>query len=442
MSDEADSSSREVPRLVEHLFRHEAGRIVATLTRIFGFGNLELAEDLVQEALLKALQVWSYGEIPHNPAAWITQVAKNQALDLIRRESHFRSKEAEIVRWMERTSLDPAGLETLFPDQEIQDDQLRMMFTCCHPLLPPESQVALTLKTLCGFSIPEVSRALLTSEAALAKKLVRARQRIRDANVPFEIPTGQELPPRLESVLQALYLLFNEGYKASDGESLVREELCREAIRLTEILVRHPAGNQPKTHALLALMLLAAARLSTRVDAEGNLLLLKDQDRSGWDRATIARGLYHLTQAAAGDEVSEYHLQAGIAACHCTARDYESTNWSQILALYDRLVEIDDSPVIALNRAIAVAYTRGVREGIAAVGRIPDRRKIESYYLLYAVLAEFHWQLEEYQAAAANYRRALELTTIEPERSFLARKLLNSTRHVRDASDGLDPARS
>jgi RNA polymerase sigma factor (sigma-70 family) len=413
----------EVPHLVEHLFRHEAGKIVATLTRIFGLRNLELAEDLVQEALLRALQVWSYGEIPHNPAAWIMQVAKNRALDLLRRESFLKSKEPEIVGWLEQQTPDPASFDSLFLDHEIQDDQLRMMFACCHPILSPESQVALTLKTLCGFSVIEISRAFLTSEAALAKKLVRARQKIREANIPFEIPVGVALPPRLDSVLQALYLLFNEGYKASDGENLVREELCQEAIRLTGLLAEHPVGDRPKTHALLALMLMAAARLSTRIDGEGNILLLKEQDRSDWDRELIVQGLLHLTQAAAGEEVSEYHLQAGIAACHCTATDYLSTDWGRILSLYDQLIAINHSPVIALNRAIAIAQVYGPQAGIEAVAQIPNQEKIESYYLLYAVLAELHAQLENYPAAINNYRRALELSTTEPERSFLAGKL-------------------
>jgi RNA polymerase sigma factor (sigma-70 family) len=416
----------EVPPLVEHLFRHEAGKIVAILTRIFGLGNLELAEDLVQEALLRALQVWSYGEIPRNPAAWLMQVAKNLALDHLRRAEQIRSKEPAVAAWLEQRTLDDAGFDALFPEREIQDDQLRMMFACCHPLLAPEAQVALTLKTLCGFSVAEISRAFLTSEAALAKQLVRARQKLREADLTFEIPAGAELRRRLDSVQHALYLLFNEGYKASAGESLVREELCQEAIRLTSLLVEHSVGDQPKTHALLALMLLAAARLATRVDAAGNILLLQEQERSDWNRDLIEQGLIHLTKAAAGDEVSEFHLQAGIAACHCTAADYAATDWPRILALYDHLIELNHSPVLALNRAIAVAQVHGPRAGLAAVAQISQQGKIKSYYLFYAVLAEFHSQLKDYATAAANYRRALELSTTEPERNFLARKLQSS----------------
>jgi RNA polymerase sigma-70 factor (ECF subfamily) len=297
------------------------------------------------------------------------------------------------------------------------------MFVCCHPRVPQEAQVALALKTLCGFSAAEIARAFLTSEAAIAKRLTRAKQKIREARVPFEIPAGEELTQRLDGVLQTLYLLFNEGYKASGGEQLIREELCREAIRLGALLAEHPAGNQPRAHALLALMLLNGARLPTRVDADGNILRLEEQNRSQWDQSMIARGLYHLMQSAAGDEASEYHFQAVISACHCAAQDYESTDWPRILSLYDRLIEIDDSPVVALNRAVAVANVHGPRAGIEAVEAIRDRQQLNCYYLLYAVLGEFEADLDHRQAALNYFRKALELTTIQSEQMFLSKKL-------------------
>ena len=274
-------------------------------------------------------------------------------------------------------------------ENAIKDDRLRMMFTCCHPLIPQEMQVALALKTLCGFSPGEIARAFLSSEAAIAKRLTRAKQRIREARIAFEIPVGEELTRRLDGVLQSLYLLFNEGYKASGGEHLIREELCHEAIRLTALLAEHPAGNQPRAHALVALMLLNGSRLAARLDRDGNILRLEEQNRSQWDQAMIARGLYHLMQSTAGNEISEYHLQAAIAACHCAAQEYESTDWPRILSLYDRLIEMDDSPVVALNRAVAVANVRGARAGIEAVEAIHDRQQLNGYYLLYAVLGEF-----------------------------------------------------
>src|SRR5438270_1030400 len=253
------------------------------------------------------------------------------------------------------------------------------MIAWCHPLVPQESQAALALKALCGFSAREIATAFLTSEAAIEKRLVRARQRIRELDLHFEIPAGEELSSRLDTVLQTLYLLFNEGYKASSGENLVREELCHEAIRLASLLAEQPAGNQPRTHALVALMLLNAARLPARMDAEGNILRLKEQDRSIWNQVLIARGMQHLSMSAAGDELSAYHLQAGIAACHCAASDYESTDWPQILSLYDRLLELDDSPVVALNRAVAVGNVHGPKAGIAAGEAIQNGSQVHSY---------------------------------------------------------------
>jgi RNA polymerase sigma-70 factor (ECF subfamily) len=293
----------EISRTVEHLFRHESGKMVATLTRIFGMEHLNLAEDVVQEALVRALQTWPFYGVPENPAAWIMRTSRNLALDVVRRETVFRGKEDEIVRLMDRSSVVPPDA-AIFLEPEVADDTLRLMFACCHPRLSAEAQITLALKTLCGFSVAEISRAFLTTEAAVAKQLTRAKQKIREARIPFEIPTGEELARRLDVVLQSLYLLFNEGYKASRGENLVRADVCREAIRLTGLLVEHVAGNQPPTHALLALMLLNAARIPARVDGAGNLLLLQDQDRSCWDQSLIARGMFHLARSAVGSEFS------------------------------------------------------------------------------------------------------------------------------------------
>ncbi len=420
-TDSQEPPSGEVSQVVEHLFRHEAAKMVSILTRIFGIEHLTLAEDVVQEALVKALQTWPYYGIPKNPSAWIMQVSRNLALDVVRRDKVFRDKEIEIVRLMEQKN--PAPEDTVLLDQELKDDHLRMMFACCHPLVAAEAQVALALKTLCGFSVGEISRAFLTNEAVIAKRLTRAKQKIRDARIPFEIPAGEELALRLDGVLQTLYLLFNEGYKASSGEKLVREELCHEAIRLAASLAEHPAGNRPRTHALLALLLLNAARLPTRVDAEGNLLRLKEQDRTSWDQAMIARGMFHFARSAAGDEISEYHLQAGIAACHCAAKEYDSTAWGQILLLYDRLIEFDDSPVVALNRAIAVAHVHGPGAGLEAVGRIRSPERLNSYYLLYAVLGEFEAQLNHPEVAVDHFRKSLKLAEIKSEQMFLAKRL-------------------
>ena len=419
-----NTSNQETPQvssIVEHLFRHESGKMVAILTGIFGLDHLTLAEDVVQEALIRALQTWPFYGVPDNPSAWIMRTSRNLALDVVRREQVFRDKETEIIRVMDHES--PVPYAVFFSEHEIADDRLRMMFVCCHPVIPPEAQVALALKTLGGFSVTEISRAFLTTDAAIAKRLTRAKQKIREAQVPFEIPAGEELTRRLDGVLQSLYLLFNEGYKASTGDKLIREDVCAEAIRLTDLLAAHPSGNLARTHALLALMLFSTARLPARLDNEGNLLRLQDQDRSLWNQPMITRGMFHLSKSTAGNEISEYHLQAGIAACHCMARDYDSTDWRQILALYDRLTAFDASPVVALNRAVAIAEVRGPQAGIDAVRAIPDLPSLESYYLLHAVLGEFELRLNHRQSAAGHFRKSLELAEMKSEQLFLEKRL-------------------
>lgn len=419
----AANAAGEISRLTDHLFRHEAGKLVSVLTGIFGFERLQMAEDVVQEALVRALKTWPYYGIPKNPAAWLTQTAKNLALDLIRREKLFSEKQPQIITFIEHWANECDPAESPAFENEIKDRRLQLMFACCHPLVPQDSQTALALKTLCGFSPAEIATAFLTTEAAIAKRLTRARQRIQEMRIPFEIPPDNEMPARLNGVLQSLYLLFNEGYKASSGTRLIREDLCHEAIRLTTLLAAHPVGNQPRVHALLALMLLNGSRLPARVDEAGAILRLKDQERTRWDRSMIARGMFHLAQSASGNEISEYHLQAGIAAVHCTAKDYESTDWPRILSLYDRLIDIDDSPVIALNRAVALAKVDGPRAGIEAVKNIRQHQMLESYYLLYAVLAEFESQLSDYQAAAKHLRKALEFTELQSEHTLLSKRL-------------------
>ncbi len=412
-------------QLVEHFFRHETGRLHGALIRLLGVQNLTLAEDLAQEALLKALHSWSMGGVPANPAAWITRVAMNLAKDALRHQRMSVTKEAAIITHLEQT-FSPPGI-VLENAHEIRDDALRLLFVCCHPSLAPDAQVVLALKVLCGFSTGEIARAFLTSEAAIEKQLTRTKQRIRDSNIGFVIPEGTELSARLDGVLAALYLLFNEGYKASAGEHLLREALCQEAVRLTSLLTVHPAGRTPRTHALLALMLLTAARFPSRVDEQGDLLRLNDQDRSKWDRSLIERGLTELTDAAQGHELSEYHLQAGIAAIHCTATDHASTDWGRILRHYDELYRLKPSPVVALNRAVAVAYCRGPQAGLQAIAEIAQLDRLKSHYLLHAVTGELHWRLNEHRAAAESYRRALQLAQVGPEQLYLTRMLERST---------------
>jgi RNA polymerase sigma factor (sigma-70 family) len=404
-----------VPQLAEHLFRHEAGKLVSVLTGIFGTDRLQMAEDVVQEALIRALQTWPYEGVPNNPAAWLMQTAKHLALDLIRREKTFRTKQPELIARAEQR-LAGDGPPPMFED-EIKHERLRLLFVCAHPALSKEAQTAIALKTLCGLSPAEIAQAFLTTEAAIAKRLTRARQVLQDKQIPFEIPSGAELSARLDSVLHFLYLLFSEGYKASSGDSLIRAELCGEAIELCSSLAEHPCANVPRTHALLALMLLDASRLPARMDQEGNILRLHEQDRSRWNRKLIGRGMEHLGKAATGKELSEYHLQAGIAACHCAAPDYVSTDWRAILAHYDKWLEITDSPLVALNRAVAVAKVEGAEAGIRAV------QLLQSYYLTHAILGEFDAQLHRFDSAILHLRRARELAALKSEQTFLEKRL-------------------
>lgn len=415
------TAAAQPARLVEHFFRHETGRLHGALIRLLGVHNMALAEDVAQEAMLKALRTWAIGGIPANPSAWITQVAMNLGRDALRHKRMATGKETAIVTHQEQTLGTPAvAWETA---QEIRDDTLRLMFVCSHPSIAPDAQVVLSLKMLCGFSTGEIARAFLSSEAAIEKQLTRTKQRIHDAGLGFELPEGEDLAPRLDGVLAGLYLLFNEGYKASSGDRLLREDLSHEAIRLASILVTHPAGRTPRSHALLALMLLTAARFPSRLDEDGTLLRLEQQDRSKWDQEMIGRGLRHLAEAAQGGELGEYHLQAGIAAIHVTAPDYGATDWPLILRHYDELLRLKASPVVALNRAVVVAEVHGAQAGLAAVDAIPDRDRIENSYLLHAVTGELHWRLKNHRAAAESFRRALDLAQVGPEQLYLSRML-------------------
>lgn len=424
--------------LVEHFFRHEKGRLHGALVRLLGVQNLSLAEDVAQEAMLRALRTWSADGVPPNPSAWITRVAMNLARDLLRHQRMSAGKEGAIVTHQEVTAT--TAPEAGEPSPEIRDDALRLMFVCCHPSVAADAQPVLALKVLCGFETREIARAFLSSEAAIEKQLTRTKQRIQDAGIGFEIPEGEDLAPRLDGVLATLYLLFNEGYKASSGDRLLREELCQEAIRLASLLVGHPVGNTPRAHALLALMLLTAARFPSRLDENGALLRLHDQDRRKWDRGLIEKGLLHLAEAAHGRDLSEYHLQAGIAAIHCMAADYAATDWGRILRHYDELARLKPSPIVALNRAVAVAHVHGPQAALDAIAAIPQRDRLESHYLLHAVVGELHWRLRDEAAAAESFRRSLALAHVGPEQAYLTRMLERAADLAPHEHDALDSA--
>ncbi len=404
--------------------------MIATLTRIFGPRHIDLAEEVVQEALVKALQQWPYRGVPENPLAWLIQVAKNRALDLLRREASLREKSEEIIRaFAAQEEFANRRIETersgeSFPEAPGRfDDTLGMIFMACHPAIPREGRVALTLKTVGGFGVSEIARAFLAKEPTVAQRLVRAKRLIRDEGVTFDLPGEAEMSARLDSVLEVLYLLFNEGYTAHAGENLVRADLAQEAIRLCSLLVRHRATDQPKCHALLALMMFQAARLTTRVDEGGELALLAEQDRSRWDRRMIYLAYKHLDHSAEGDEFTEYHLQAAIAACHAAASSYDMTDWAEIVRLYDLLVALNPSPVVALNRAVAVAKWKGPDAGIRAIEEIIRHPALQHYYLLPATLGELWREMGDARKAADFYRQALKHPCSEPERRFLSKRL-------------------
>jgi RNA polymerase sigma-70 factor (ECF subfamily) len=412
------SAQQDAHRLVAHLFRHQAGRIVASLARVFGSRHLDLAEDVVQDALVKALQQWPFRGIPENPAGWLTLVARNRALDVLRRDSSLELKVAELER-----SLMQSGAGEGNPNESDMDDQLALILMCAHPALPIEGQVALTLKTACGFSTGEIARAFLTPEATIAQRLVRAKRQIREQDIVIDPPHPTVMPERLEGVLRVIYLLFNEGYAATRGHELVRADLCDEAIRLGTLLVHYGPG-LPAVHALLALMLLQAARLPARTQDDGTLAILAKQDRSLWDQRLIAGGLRHLAASAAGDTLTVYHLQAEIAAIHATASEAD-TDWTAIVALYDQLYQLESTPIVALNRAIARSRADGPRAGIKALEEIGAHPALRHYHLWSAVGADLWKQIGDFQRAADAYRTALECSCTEPERRFLESQLRN-----------------
>ncbi|MEO7934479.1 MAG: sigma-70 family RNA polymerase sigma factor [Chthoniobacterales bacterium] len=408
-------------QVADHLFRHDGARIVALLTSHLGVRHLQLAEDVVQEALIRALQTWPYRGVPANPTGWLMQTAKHLALDQLRREQRWQEKEPSIAHEHERWLPAPVAGET--NHETFADDVLRLMFVCFHPQLSTEAQTALALRTLGGLSPAEIAAAFLTTEAAISKRLVRARHRIRELALPFAVPEPGELPARLTGVLGTLYLLFNEGYKASAGDRLVREELCHEAIRLALLLAQHPATREPRTHALLALMFLNAARLPARTDDAGNLLRLHEQNRAAWDASMIQRGIQHLALATTGDALSEYHLEAGIAACHSTAPDDASTNWPRILQLYDQLLKLTASPVAAMNRAVAIARVHGPQAGLDALNAITNRSSIEMVHLFHAIRGALAAELGNPVEALTHFRQAGNLAALPAERDFIARRI-------------------
>ena len=410
-----------VPALVDHLFRHDAARMTATLARIFGPARVELVEDVVQEALLTALARWPHEGIPANPTAWLIQVAKHRALDALRRDRLAEDREAhireEISQWADAAPT--VGVD----DPVIVDDQLRMIFICSHPAIPAETRVTLTLKLAGGFGASEIARAFLAEETAIQQRLVRAKRRIRDAGLVFEVPDGSELGERLESVLEVLYAMFTEAHTAHAGDTLVRRDIGEDAMRLGALLLRDPALARPEVHALMALFHFTAARFDSRADAEGEPLLLAEQDRSQWDRQHMSAGLRHLERAAAGERLTRYHLEAELAACHTLAPSWEATNWKRIIELYDQLLTLVDSPIVALNRSIAVAEVAGPSAGLEALRALEGQSILRRYPPYEIALGDMLRRLGRYEEASAHFTRAAERGRSTPIRRFLERRI-------------------
>jgi len=415
-----------VDQLVDHLFRQEFGRMVSRLARILGAPRLAMAEDAVQFAMLQALQLWPYQGAPEFPKAWLARVAYHRALDVLKSERKLRfyddEKEIALKNQIEELQSHVDAESPRF-SQEVADERLALIFVCCHPALPRPASVALTLKVVCGFGVEEIARAFLSTETAIQQRLVRAKRLIRDESLRCELPDPAQLDERLDAVLEVLYLLFTEGYAATAGDRLIKNDLCTEAIRLAESLAENSATARPECHALLALMLFQAARLPARTDALGDLILLEEQDRALWDRSLIHRGVQQLGQAAHGDRLSAYHLQAEIAAIHSTTEHFTLTNWETILELYDLLSEKQPTPVVLINRAVAVAQVDGPAAGLAAWRKIPVDEQLERYSFFHAAEGEFHRRMGSVAEAEAAFERALACARTEPQQRFLQKKL-------------------
>jgi RNA polymerase sigma factor (sigma-70 family) len=412
-----------IHKMADHLFRHEAGKMVAVLTRIFGLHNLELAEDVVQEAFGKALKDWTF-KIPDNPSAWLMQTAKNKAIDVVRRQRYQKefSQEASALLKSEYTAI--PTIENFFMDHEIQDSQLRMIFACCHPALSEADQISLTLKTCSGFGVHEIATALLSNDEVIKKRLQRAKNFIITENIQFNIPTGGALSARLDTVLHTIYLIFNEGYNSSSKENLIRQDLCEEAMRLTLLLTENSFTNYSKCYALLALLTLQASRFEARLDEGGDVILLEEQDRSKWSRELIDIGLNYLERSMRGSELSEYHLEAAIVAEHARVRNFSETDWVRILSLYETLASINSSPMVLLNKAIVSGKIKGPQNAIDEMMHIPDIEKLlDAHYLFAATMGEMHRQLDRKESAREFLLKALDLTQSIPERKLLHRKL-------------------
>ena len=404
----------QLSRTIETLYRSESGRVLATLVRLLG--DLDLAEEAMHEAFAAALGSWTLAGIPDKPRPWLISTARFKAIDAMRRRAHFDGAQRDLVAHIE-SRVNDAPLE----EEEIEDDRLRLIFTCCHPALPPEGQVALTLREICGLTTEEIARAFLVTPATLAQRIVRAKAKIREASIPYEVPALQELPERLNAVLQAIYLVFNEGYSAAAGAEVTRAELTGEAIRLGRLLTE--LQPEPEVIGLLSLMLLQESRRTARTSPTGELILLENQDRALWNREQIGEGVALVEKALSSRRFGPYTLQAAIAAVHAEAESIAATDWRKIVALYNQLVRIQPSPVVHLNRAVAIAMRDGPEAGLTHIDAVLEHGELANYYLAHSARAEMCRRLGRTDEARSSFEKALALTQQEPERQFLQERI-------------------
>src|SRR6201997_1922093 len=409
----------QISRTIETLYRSESGRVLATLVRLLG--DLDLAEEAMHEAFAAALESWSQTDIPDKPRPWLISTARFKAIDMIRRRARFDRAQRDLVAHMESRVNDAPGGNRETGDEEIEDDRLRLIFTCCHPALPPEGQVPRALREICGLTTEEIARAFLVTPATLAQRIVRAKAKIRETPIPYEVPTPQELPERLDAVLQVIYLVFNEGYSAAAGAEVTRAELTGEAIRLGRLLT--DLQPEPEVIGLLSLMLLQESRRAARTSPTGDLILLENQNRSLWNREQIAEGVALLQKALDSRRFGPYTLQAAIAAVHAEAESVAATDWRRIVALYDRLAQIQPSPVVQLNRAVAIAMRDGPEAGLAHIDAVLEHGELANYYLAHSARADLCRRLGRTAEARSSYEKALALTQQEPERQFLQERI-------------------
>lgn len=411
-----------VSKLVDHLFRHESGKMISVLSKLLGLQNLETANDIVQDSLLQAMNTWSFKGIPDNPPAWLYHVAKNKAIDFLRKEKKFREISPQYSYLLQSEYTLASTVTNFFLEDEIQDSQLRMIFACCHPAIAEESQLALTLKTLCGLSVTEISKAFLTTEDTIAKRIYRAKEKIKAANIQLDVPHSNELPSRIDTVLKSLYLLFNEGYNSSHPDHLIREDLCEEAMRLCFLLTQHSLTAYPRSKALLALMCFQASRLDARLDDKSDIILLKHQDRSKWNRSLMSKGFELMEESTEPFEVSTYHLEAAIASQHATAKSFEQTDWKSIYHLYEMLYQLQPNPIVAMNKAIASAYAISKENALNELQKISG---LEHHHLYLASIGEIHFEMQNKTEAKKFYQKALHFTSSGHEQQLLVNKIKN-----------------